>query len=231
MRNEHLISNADDESGLQDLSARRAWIGRFQGLLGREVDELCTITAEEMGKSEWEVLSTELMPMMASIKWHRRHLRRLLRPRRARGGALWQFAQRQWVHRRPVGAVGIIATWNYPLQLLGVQLVQAIAAGNRVVVKPSEHAPRSQVRLLELAREAGLSEETLSWTEPTREAGARLLAEHRLDHVLFTGSTAVGRQVAVSCAERLVSSTLEHAGLASCNTDFENTDGYPRYSE
>jgi len=215
MPNEQPIKRPGAAPGLETVARRRLWLRAFARGLGSGLDDLCSLTAEEMGKSEWEVLSSELMPLMASIKWHRRRLGRLLRPRRVSGGALWQFAQRQRVHRRPLGRVGIIATWNYPIQLLGIQLVQAIAAGNRVVVKPSEHSPESQRRLLEIARDAGLPPGTLDWTEPTREAGARLLAEHELDHVLFTGSTEVGRLVGATCAEGLVSSTLELSGRDS----------------
>ncbi|MDG2031554.1 MAG: aldehyde dehydrogenase family protein [Phycisphaerales bacterium] len=202
-------------SGASTPETARFWLKRFERLLRGDVDHLCTLVSREMGKSEWEVFSSELMPLMASIRWHRRHLKRLLRTRRLRGGAFWQLSQRQRLYREPLGTVGIIATWNYPIQLLGVQLVQALTAGNRVVVKPSEHAPESQLRLLELAREAGLPEGTLRWTEATREAGAALLQEEALDHLIFTGSTEVGRIVAKACAERLISSTLELSGRDS----------------
>ena len=115
----------------------------------------------------------------------------------------------------PLGHVAIIATWNYPYQLLGIQLLQAIAAGNRVTVKPSERAPRCQQALLELAREAGLSESRLTWTEPTREAGRDLLEFGQFDHVVFTGSTAVGRTIASTLAATLTPSTLELSGSDS----------------
>lgn len=197
------------------LGERQQWLRRFERFIRTHVDELCSLVSAEIGKSEWEVLSTELMPLLAAIRWHTRNLKRLLRPRRLRGGAFWQISQKHRVHRMPLGTVGIIATWNYPIQLLGVQLVQAIAAGNRVVVKPSEHAPWSQKRLLELARAAGLDSSRLWWTDATREEGARLLREESLDHVVFTGSAEVGREVARVCAEQLLSSTLELSGRDS----------------
>lgn len=200
---------------IPSLDERRAWLRRFERLLRVHLDELCSLVSAEIGKSEWEVLSTELMPLLASIRWHARNLKRLLRPRRLRGGALWQLSQRHRMHRVPLGTVGIIATWNYPLQLLGVQIVQAIAAGNRVIVKPSEHAPWSQQRLMELACSAGLGAGRLRWTDSTREAGARLLRETHLDHVVFTGSADVGREVARVCAEQLIPSTLELSGRDS----------------
>jgi aldehyde dehydrogenase (NAD+) len=197
------------------LAADQAWLKRFERLLRGDVDHLCTLVSREMGKSEWEVFSSELMPLMASIRWHRRNLRPLLRPRRLRGGAFWQISQHLQLHRAPLGIVGIIATWNYPIQLLGVQMIQALVTGNTVVVKPSEHAPESQLRLLELAREAGMSSERLRWTEATREAGASLLEKEPLDHLVFTGSTQVGRIVARACADRMISSTLELSGRDS----------------
>lgn len=192
-----------------------AWLRSFEGLVRADADHLCTLVSEEIGKSEWEAFSSELMPLMASIRWHRRHAGRLLRPKPLRGGAFWQRSQRAMLHRAPVGTVGIIATWNYPIQLLGVQLVQAVVAGNRVVVKPSEHAPRCQGRLLELAARAGLDEDRLRLTPATREAGAELLEDPALDHVVFTGSTEVGRLVAGRCADGLLSSTLELSGRDS----------------
>ncbi|MFM7799307.1 MAG: aldehyde dehydrogenase family protein, partial [Planctomycetota bacterium] len=113
----------------------------------------------------------------------------------------------------------VIATWNYPLQLVGIQLTQAVVAGNRVVVKPSERSPRSQRMLLDLARAAasaaGLPPDTVTSAEATREAGRELLERERFDHVVFTGSTAVGREVALACARTLTPSTLELSGRDS----------------
>jgi aldehyde dehydrogenase (NAD+) len=124
---------------------------------------------------------------------------------------LWLRAQRHRIVRLPLGDVAIIATWNYPVQLLGVQLVQALMGGNRVVVKPSEHAPRTQALLLDLAS-VGLPAGTLDAVEPTRQAGEALLRERRFDHVVFTGSTAVGRAIAGTLAGSLTASTLELSG-------------------
>ena len=129
-----------------------------------------------------------------------------------RGGAWWSIGQRHQVERVPLGRIGIIATWNYPVQLLGVQLVQALAAGNRVVVKPSERTPRTQALLLDLARRAGLPEGTLDVLPATRDAGAAMLQHAEMDHLVFAGSTAVGRRIAEAAARRLLPSTLELSG-------------------
>jgi acyl-CoA reductase-like NAD-dependent aldehyde dehydrogenase len=156
---------------------------------------------------------------VASLAWHARRLQGILGPRRLRGKAWWQLGQRHWVLREPVGRVLVIATWNYPLQLLGVQLAQALAAGNEVTVKPSERCPRTQTALVGLAwramDEAGLDRSRLRLAAATRDEGARLLRDERFDHVVFTGSTAVGRRIAEACAATLTPSTLELSGRDS----------------
>lgn len=194
---------------------RAAWLAAFRRSVAAHEPELRALIAAEIGKPTWEALTSDIMPLLAACKWLERRLARLLRPRRLRGGAFWQVGERHWVRRDPLGAVAIIATWNYPVQLLGIQLIQALGAGNRVVVKPSEHAARTQLRLMQLAVEAGLPEGTLRWVAATREAGRELLAGQRFDHVVFTGSTGVGRAVAAWAAETLTPTTLELSGRDS----------------
>lgn len=167
---------------------------------------------DEVHKPRWEAFASDILPLLAACTWTERNAGRLLAPQRVRGGAWWSIGQTHQVERVPLGRIGIIATWNYPVQLLGVQLVQALAAGNRVVVKPSERAPRTQALLLDLARRAGLPEGTLDVLPATRDAGAAMLQHEEMDHLVFTGSTAVGRRLAEAAARRLLPTTLELSG-------------------
>ncbi|MBL9147692.1 MAG: aldehyde dehydrogenase [Phycisphaerae bacterium] len=198
------------------LAARRAFLAHLHRAVRARLDDLVAAVSREIGKPEFETVTGDIMPLLASIRWHRRHLPKLLGERRLGGKAWWQLGQRHRVQRVPVGDVAIIATWNYPIQLLGIQVVQAIAAGNRVTVKPSERTPLTQAILLELVatacRDAGLPGDTLRTTPATRDAGARLLAERRFDHIVFTGSTAVGRAIADIAARTLTPTTLELSG-------------------
>ena len=176
---------------------------------------LQAISRDELDRPEFETLVTDLVPLLDACRWHERRARRVLKARRLRGGGVWRIGQRHEVRRRPLGRVAIIATWNYPYQLLGVQLVQAIVAGNSVVVKPSERSPRAHGALLDIARSSGLPEHRLLWTAATREDGRRLLEEGGFDHVVFTGSTEVGRAIASALSESLTPSTLELSGSDS----------------
>lgn len=191
------------------------WVRDFRRAIAAHANELATLVETELGKPQFETLTSDLIPLLASCRWHERHARSVLRPRRARGRSIWQLGQRHRIHHAPLGHVAIIATWNYPVQLLGIQLVQALVAGNRVTVKPSERSPGTHARLLDLALEAGMPEARLTRTEATREAGEALLRDHTFDHVVFTGSTAVGRKIASTLAESLTPATLELSGCDS----------------
>ena len=202
---------ATTEWALTSVTQRLDWLRGFRLRLFDATDRFTELVREEIGKPEHEVITGDLLPLLASCKWHERNAKRLLRTTRGRGAPLWMFGQRHRIARQALGHVGIIATWNYPVQLLGIQLVQALVAGNRVTVKPSERSPRTQALLLELAAE-GLPESTLNAVPATREAGAQMLEELSLDHVVFTGSTEVGRSIAKKLAGSLTPSTLELSG-------------------
>lgn len=201
-----------------DLDARLSWLRRFRDAVRMRHLDLCALASEEVGKPHFEALTSDIMSLVAACNWHLRNGRSLLRPRRVGGGGLFGLGHRVDRHRLPVGRVLIIATWNYPVQLLGIQLVQAVLAGNRVVVKPSERAPRTQALLVSLAIEAAQESgmrDAIEVRSASREEGRRVLAEESFDHVVFTGSTAVGRAIAEVCAARLIPSTLELSGSDS----------------
>jgi aldehyde dehydrogenase (NAD+) len=197
------------------LSGRLAWLARWRGLIVDRREDFIARMGREVGKTRWEILTADLMPLLAAVRWTERRAPRLLAPRRIGGTPVWLLGGRQRIERAPLGRIAVIATWNYPVQLLGIELAHALAAGNRVVVKPSERAPESQRLLLQLAVDAGLPPGTLEWTEATREAGERLLASGGFDHVVFTGSTEVGRRIAQTLAPALTPSTLELSGRDS----------------
>lgn len=197
-----------------DLDDRLGWLAGFSAAVEVHADELAAAVCADCGKSSWEAFAADVLPLLACARWTAANAPRILASRPVRGKPWWLVGQRHWTHRVPLGSVALIATWNYPVQLLGIQLVQAIVAGNRVTVKPSEHSPRSQGLLLRLAAD-GLPADVLRRTPATREAGADLLVRESFDHVVFTGSTEVGRQIAVGCASSLTPTTLELSGCDS----------------
>jgi acyl-CoA reductase-like NAD-dependent aldehyde dehydrogenase len=192
---------------------RLAPVRAVRRLLVTEYPGLCAAVARDLGKPLEETLAAEVIPLADACRFLEREAGRLLRPRRVPSGQrpVWLWGQIDTVHRRPRGLVGVIGTWNYPLMLNGLQILQALTAGNGVVWKPSEVAPSSAAALFDLLNRAGFPEGLLQRLEATREAG-RELAEADVDHIVFTGGAANGRELAARLGRRLVSSTLELSG-------------------
>jgi acyl-CoA reductase-like NAD-dependent aldehyde dehydrogenase len=184
-----------------------------RGLLVQECDRLCAAVARDLGKPADEIVGGELLPLAEACRFLQRQAGRLLRSKRISLGQrpLWLWGQTDRVERRPRGLVGIIGTWNFPLLLNGVQILQALTAGNGVLWKPSEVAPASAEALFGLLARAGFPTGLLKVLPATREAGQELV-DAAVDHVIFTGSSATGRRVAEHLGRRLVSSTLELSG-------------------
>jgi acyl-CoA reductase-like NAD-dependent aldehyde dehydrogenase len=117
-----------------------------------------------------------------------------------------------WTRREPIGVVAAIAPWNNPLGLLAKKLFPALAAGNTIVVKPSEVTPTSTLRLAELGRQAGLPAGVLNVVTGPGSTGAALVACDGIDKIAFTGSTATGAAIASQAAPRFLSTSLELGG-------------------
>ena len=199
----------------RSLSQRLVWAACFRRLVARHADELCDTMREEIAKPRHEAMLGDVLPLLSAIKWMEKRAPSVLAPRTIAGAPWWLRGMRVRVRREPLGQVAIIATWNYPVHLLGVQLVQALITGNEVTVKPSEKASRTQALLLDLAEEAGLPTGVLTRVDASREAGREMLALNRFDHVVFTGSTRVGTEVAKTLAKTLTPATLELSGRDS----------------
>ncbi len=167
------------------------------------------IAADFNNRSRPETLLAEVAPTLAAIRHARRHLARWMRPQRRRVGINFQPG-RAWVEHQPLGCIGVISPWNYPLLLILSPLVDALAAGNRVLLKPSELTPRFSEALAR-AVAAAFDPAQVATVLGGPEVGAAF-ARLPFDHLLFTGSTAVGRKVMEAAAENLVPVTLELGG-------------------
>ena len=203
---------------------RRRWLRRFRQAVAASGLELARLVSEEIGKPEGEAYVSEVLPLIAAIRWHERHAWRVLSTRVAGGRPAWLVGRRVRVGRAPLGRVLVVATWNYPVGLLGVQVVQAIVAGNRVTVKPSERSPRSQDMLLRLAASCGLPKGWVCMSDASRAEGERLVMEGGFDKIIFTGGSTTGERVAVAAARSLTPSVLE---LSGADTAFVLEDADP----
>ena len=178
-------------------------------ILRRSGDLAAAVSADFGGRAAEETLALELFPLVNEIRHARRQLRRWMRPRRA--GLQWQFWPGQGrIVYEPLGVVGILSTWNYPIFLTLGPLAGVLAAGNHALVKPSELAPRSAALMAEIL--AGIYEPSYVSVMQGGPDVAAALTRLPLDHIMFTGSTRVGRLVMRAASENLVPVTLELGG-------------------
>jgi coniferyl-aldehyde dehydrogenase len=173
-------------------------------------DEFAAAMSADFGRrSRHESLLSDTFTVLKEIDYTRRHLRAWMRPRRALADWLFWPAHTE-VRYQPLGVVGIIAPWNYPVNLALKPLIAAIAAGNHVMLKPSEHTPRTSELLKKLLEEVFPADRVAVVLGGPDVAGA--FAALPFDHLFFTGSTAVGRKVMAAAAPNLTPVTLELGG-------------------
>lgn len=179
------------------------------GLRARQAELVRAVHDDFGGRSSEETLLLELFPLYDQIRHARRHLRGWMRRRSVRS-SWFLFPARAYYQYQPLGVVGVIGAWNYQLLLTLGPVVDAIAAGNHVLLKPSEITPRSADVIASIIRES-FPPEYVGCVTGGPEVGAAL-ASLPLDHLLFTGSTRVGRHVLRAAAENLTPVTLELGG-------------------
>ncbi len=170
----------------------------------------------DLGKGAFESWATEMGLVLGEVRHARRHLRQWMRPA-SRPSPPALLPARSRVEPVPLGVVLVIAPWNYPLQLSLAPVVAAIAAGNTVVLKPSELAPQTAGLLARLLPET-LPEGLVAIVRGGPETGAALVREN-FDHILFTGSRRTGAEVAEAAGRMLTPVTLELGGKCPAVVD------------
>jgi len=192
------------------LTERRDKLRRLRAAIKRHQDDIATaIYGDFEGRSPFESRLIEVLGPVLETNHALRHLRRWMRPQR-RSPELLFLSNRARVQYQPKGVVGIIAPWNFPIYTSVGPLIAALAAGNRAMIKMSEFAPRASAVLAQLLGEV-FDEEEVAVFDGAVEA-SRVFAALPFDHLVFTGSPLVGKQVMRAAADNLTPVTLELGG-------------------
>lgn len=225
---EHTSEEAVDEAVARAVVAQRAWAarapvdrGRVLRAFAREVeshiDELAALEVVNSGHP------------IAQARWEAGHVRDVLdyysgAPERMIGQQIPVAGGLDVTFHEPIGVVGVIVPWNYPMTIASWGFAPALAAGNAVVLKPADWTPLTAIRLGELALAAGLPE-GLFQVLPGRGSvvGERFVTHEQVRKIVFTGSTAVGKAVMAGCAAQVKAVTLELGGK-SANIVFADSD-------
>lgn len=192
------------------LAERRDRLDRLRRLIKERGEAFCDSIAADFGnRSRHETTLLEIAPLLAELRHAKAHLGRWMRPRR-RGNSLEFLQISNWVEYQPLGVVGIMVPWNYPILLALGPLVDVLAAGNRAMIKPSELLPKTSALL------ATIIPDYFDPAEVTVVEGGVDVAEAfsglPFDHLIFTGSTAIGKRVMAAAARHLTPLTLELGG-------------------
>jgi len=204
-------------------ATRREALTALERLLTDGMSALeAAISADFGNRSAHETRLLEIFPAIGAVRDARRHVKSWMKSRRF-WASMWFLPARNEIRPQPLGVVGIIVPWNYPIMLAVAPLAAALAAGNRVLIKMSELTPQTSELLAKLiARHFPADQVTVinGGVEVAREFSAL-----PFDHLLFTGSNSVGKQVMRAAAENLTPVTLELGGKSpaiigpECNID------------
>ncbi|GAA6143866.1 coniferyl aldehyde dehydrogenase [Hydrogenophaga sp. 5NK40-0174] len=205
---------ASRRSPLVDVNVRVDRLRRLQAMLDAHEQILCEAVEADFGvRSAALTEVADIFVLRSLIGQLLKNTRRWSQTRRVKTPIYLQPGHAR-VIRQPLGVVGVISPWNYPLQLAIGPAATAMAAGNRVMIKPSELTPHASALMARLIHENFAAEEL-----SVQQGGADVAAEFAslpFDHLFFTGSTAVGRKVAAEAANNLTPTTLELGGKSPC---------------
>ncbi len=190
-------------------AGRKRRLLAFKSLLARRAEEVCDLIHRENGKPHDDAF-IEVLLAVEHLDWAARKAARVLRPRRVAPTLLARNLA-AWIEYRPLGVVAVVGPWNYPLFTPVGSTGYALAAGNAVVLKPSEHTPAVGRWLADAVAEVVPEQPVLQVITGFGETGAAL-CRAAVDKVAFTGSPATGRKVMAACAERLTPVLLELGG-------------------
>lgn len=190
---------------------RAEYLRRALAILVRRQEQFVDVIVGESGKPRPEALMIDVFAAADSLAFLAKHAPRWLAPEKVPTHGVLRFTKRVQVHYQPLGVVGVISPWNGPLILSLNPAIQALIAGNTVIIKPSEVTPYSGKLAVDLFTEAGIPQGVIQVAMGDGQTGAALVGGG-LDKVHFTGSVATGRRIAQECASQLIPCTLELGG-------------------
>jgi acyl-CoA reductase-like NAD-dependent aldehyde dehydrogenase len=190
---------------------RIAVVREFQRRLHEKKSEIAEAITREAGKPFAEALTTEVLVVLDGARFLIENACRLLRDEPLPHGNLAAKLKRGRLLREPYGVIGIISPWNYPFSIPATEALAALVAGNAVVLKPSEFTSLVALELKSLLHAAGVPEDVFQVVVGEGTTGAALI-NSPIDKLVFTGSVATGRRIAMAAAERLLPVVLELGG-------------------
>lgn len=199
-----------------ELVKRKEKLRDLKRVIKKYEDEILEALKKDLNKSFFEGYETEVGIVLEEINYTLKHLNKWAKVKRVKT-PIFHFPATSYIYQEAYGKVLIMSPWNYPFQLTIAPLVGAIAAGNRVVVKPSEYSNNTAEIIEKILKEV-FSQDEVKVVKGGRAVNQDLLKQ-KYDYIFFTGSPAVGKIVMESAAKHLTPVTLELGGKSPCIVD------------
>lgn len=206
------LRKAQRSHGVPDANTRKDRLQRCIDLLVDNQDVLANTLDEDYGgRSPYLTKMSDVLQPVGHLKHAIKHLDKWMKPeKRSAAFPMGLLGGRARIEYKPLGVVGIMSPWNFPMAMIFHPLANALAAGNRAMIKPSEYNPKTALLLEQLFAQY-FTEDEIAVVNGGPEAGGAFAALE-LDHILFTGATSIGRMVMQAAAQNLTPVTLELGG-------------------
>ena len=199
-----------------DYKRRIAVLDRFEQVFRASEEKIYKSAAGDYGKPQAETDMAEIMPVLMELKHVRKNLKKWMKPVPVRA-TMMLFGTSSKIIKEPKGVTLVVSPWNYPFYLTFGPMISSIAAGNTVIIKPSEMTPNMSAIISEIVEKAFSPEEVCLFQGEADVAS--YLTNLPFDHIFFTGSPAVGKHVMAAAARNLTSVTLELGGKSPVIVD------------
>ncbi|WP_281225831.1 aldehyde dehydrogenase [Flavobacterium aquiphilum] len=199
-----------------NINSRKEALIKLLDVIIKHENEIIEALYDDFRKPPFESIATEISYVISELKYTIKNIEKWSKTRWV-FPSLLNFPSTDYIVKEPYGKVLIISPWNYPFQLAFCPMISAVAAGNQVVLKPSELAPKTSSQIVKIIEKV-FHHHHVKVIEGGIEAAKNLLAQ-RWDYIFFTGSATVGKIVAKAAAEHLTPTTLELGGKNPCIID------------
>lgn len=196
--------------GKTSVDERINYLKKLRFYIVNHLDEIARIISDDTGKLPIEALTADILTVLESIKHTEKNAKKILCKRRVPTPILL-LGKKSYIEFKPRGVILIISPWNYPFQLAMVPLISALAAGNTVILKPSEVTPMVGKLIADLFDKAGFPKGVVQVGHGGKELGAALV-KCKPDYIFFTGSVRTGMIIQAEAAKNLIPTTLELGG-------------------
>ena len=196
----------------KSFTERAAHIHQMRRYIAEHAEELATVVSQSNGKTRVDALATEVLPCALACDWYAKNAEKVLKPRRRPGGNILFFNKKTQMQRLPLGVVGIISPWNYPLSIPFGEVVMGLMAGNAVILKVAAATPAVGEAIERIAVAGDLPEGLFQHVVGSGSKVAGAFFENGADKLFFTGSVNAGKTLMAQAAETLTPVSLELGG-------------------